>query len=39
MNGISDPIEIAKDATAQMKIREDQYTKRYETEQKKEIEQ
>lgn len=39
VNGISDPIEIAKDATAQMKIREDQYTKRYETEQKKEIEQ
>lgn len=37
-NGISDPIEIAKDATAQMKIREDQYTKRYETDQKNNIE-
>jgi len=38
-NGISDPIEIAKDATAQMKIREDQYTKRYESDQKRNIEQ
>ena len=38
MNGIPDPIEIAKDATSQMKIREDQYTKRYETRQKRDIE-
>lgn len=37
-NGIPDPIEIAKDATAQMKIREDAYSKRYESKQKKEIE-
>lgn len=37
-NGISDPIEIAKDATAQMKIREDAYTKRYESENKRDIE-
>ena len=37
-NGISDPIEIAKDATAQMKVREDAYSKRYESKQKKEIE-
>lgn len=37
-SGIPDPIEIAKDATAQMKIREDQYTKRYESDQKKNIE-
>ncbi len=38
LNGISDPIEIAKDATAQLKIREEQYTKRYENEQKRNIE-
>lgn len=38
MNGIPDPIQIAKDATAQMKIREDAYSKRYESKQKKEIE-
>lgn len=31
-------MEIAKDATAQMKIREDAYSKRYESKQKKEIE-
>ena len=37
-NGISDPIEIAKDATAQMKVREDAYSKRYESKQKREIE-
>ena len=37
-NGIPDPIEIAKDATSQMKIREDAYSKRYESKQKKEIE-
>ena len=37
-NGIPDPIEIAKDATAQMKVREDAYSKRYESKQKKEIE-
>lgn len=37
-NGIPDPMEIAKDATAQMKIREDAYTKRYEAKQKNEIE-
>ena len=39
MNGIPDPIEIAKDATNQLKVREDQYTKRYEAQQKKDIEQ
>lgn len=38
MNGIPDPMEIAKDATAQMKIRADQYTKDYEIKQKREIE-
>lgn len=38
LNGIPDPIEIAKDATANLKIREDQYTKRYEIDQKKDIE-
>jgi len=38
MNGIPDPMEIAKDATAQMKIREDAYTKRYEQKQKSDIE-
>ena len=37
-NGLSDPIEIAKDATAQRKIASDEYTKRYEARQKKEIE-
>lgn len=37
-NNIADPIEIAKDATAQMKIREDAYTKRYESENKRDIE-
>ena len=37
-NGIPDPMEIAKDATIQMKIREDAYSKRYESKQKKEIE-
>lgn len=37
-NGIPDPAEMAKDATQQMKIREDAYTKRYESEQKKNIE-
>ena len=37
-NDIPDPIEIAKDATAQMKVREDAYSKRYESKQKKEIE-
>ena len=38
MNGIPDPREIAKDATTQMKIRSDQYTKDYEIKQKREIE-
>lgn len=38
MNGISDPIEIAKDATAQRKIDSEAYTKRYEARQKREIE-
>lgn len=37
-NGISDPIEIAKDATQQRKILEDAYTKRYEARQKRDIE-
>ena len=37
-NGIPDPIEIAKDATQQRKILSDEYTKRYEAKQKKEIE-
>lgn len=37
-NGIPDPMEIAKDATTQMKIREDAYSKRYESKQKREIE-
>lgn len=37
-NGIPDPIEIAKDATAQQKIISEQYTKRYEQRQKREIE-
>ena len=39
MNGIPDPTEIAKDATNQMKVREEQYTKKYEISQKKDIEQ
>lgn len=38
MNGIPDPMEIAKNATAEMKIRADQYTKDYEIKQKREIE-
>ena len=37
-NGIPDPMEIAKDATAQRKINSDAYTKRYEQRQKREIE-
>lgn len=37
-NNIPDPIEIAKDATQQRKIASDEYTKRYEARQKKEIE-
>ena len=37
-NGIPDPMEIAKDATAQRKIASDEYTKRYEARQKIEIE-
>ena len=37
-NQIPDPMEIAKDATAQRKIASDEYTKRYEARQKKEIE-
>lgn len=38
MNGIPDPMEIAKNATAEMKIRADQYTKDYEIKQKRDIE-
>ena len=38
MNGIPDPMEIAKNATTEMKIRADQYTKDYEIKQKREIE-
>ncbi len=38
MNGIPDPMEIAKDATQQRKIASDEYIKRYEARQKKEIE-
>ena len=38
MNGIPDPIEIAKDATQQRKIDQDAYIKRYEARQKREIE-
>ena len=38
LNGIPDPMEIAKDATQQRKIASDEYTKRYEARQKKEIE-
>ena len=37
-NGIPDPMEIAKDATQQRKIASDEYVKRYEARQKKEIE-
>lgn len=37
-NNIPDPIEIAKDATNNLKIREDQYTRRYEIDQKRNIE-
>jgi hypothetical protein len=37
-NNIPDPMEIAKDATAQRKIASDEYTKRYEARQKREIE-
>lgn len=38
MNGLSDPIEIGKQALEQQKISAEQYTKRYEQRQKKEIE-
>ena len=38
MNGIPDPMEMAKDATQQRKIDSEAYTKRYEARQKKEIE-
>ena len=38
MNGLSDPIEIGKQALEQQKISSEQYTKRYEQKQKKEIE-
>ena len=38
MNGIPDPIEIAKNATEQRKIDQDAYQKRYEARQKREIE-
>ena len=38
-DNIPDPIEIAKDATQQMKVREEQYTKKYEIDQKKNMEQ
>ena len=37
-NGVSDPIEIAKDATAQRKIDSEEFTKRVEAKYKKEIE-
>lgn len=37
-NNIPDPMEIAKDATAQRKIDQEAYSKRYEARQKKEIE-
>ena len=37
-NGLSDPIEIAKEATAQRKVDQDAYIKRYEARQKREIE-
>lgn len=38
MNGIPDPIEIADQALQQRKLESEQYTKRYEARQKKEIE-
>lgn len=38
MNGIPDPIEIAKQATEERKIDQDAYQKRYEARQKREIE-
>lgn len=38
MNGISDPVEIGKQAIEQQKISAQEYTKRYEQRQKKEIE-
>ena len=38
MNGVSDPIEISKQALEQRKIDSAEYTKRYEQRQKKEIE-
>ena len=38
MNGLSDPIEIGKQALEQQKISSEQYTKRYEQRQKKQIE-
>jgi hypothetical protein len=38
MNGIPDPMEIAKNALDQQKINQDAYTKRYEQRQKREIE-
>ena len=38
MNGLSDPVEIGKQALEQQKISSEQYTKRYEQKQKKEIE-
>ena len=37
-NGLIDPVEIAKDATAQRKVDQDAYLKRYEARQKREIE-
>lgn len=37
-NGVIDPVEIAKNATAQRKIDQDAYQKRYEARQKREIE-
>ena len=38
MNGIPDPVEIADQALQQRKIESEQYTKRYEAKQKREIE-
>ena len=38
MNGIPDPMEIAKQATEQRKVDQDAYLKRYEARQKREIE-
>ena len=37
-NGLSDPVEIGKQALEQQKLSAEQYTKRYEQRQKKEIE-